>query len=365
LAAFGLQSAGACPIACVTTNPELLGQYLFYVDQVHLTSAGFAIVGRYAVRQLEAPLHFQAQTDVGLQAATSFGSTLQGRLDLAGARGGGGGGGLHVYISANTASRDFAASDTNLPYELDTMGVTGGAEYDSGGAVFGLAVNYARPKADMITDSGDVRAKAWQVGVYGGWASGGAFVQAHAGHGWLDYDIRRDAVIDEIAAETDGTAITVGAKAGYLLPLGGLSVGPVIGVNYAKADLDAYTETGDPVLINAVGEQEVSALVGSAGVEARGSFNSGGLAISPYLAVTAEKDFKGDGRIIRYAGTASPTVVNSFVLPDRSEDTYGRVTAGASLALGGTFALQIQGSTSFEQDGSDDMAGWVGLKVGF
>jgi len=61
LAAFGLQSAGACPIACVTTNPELLDRYLFYVDQVHLTSAGFAIVGRYAVRQLEAPLHFGAQ----------------------------------------------------------------------------------------------------------------------------------------------------------------------------------------------------------------------------------------------------------------------------------------------------------------
>lgn len=365
LPAFGLISAGACPIACVTTNPALLSQYLFYVDQVHLTSAGFAIVGRYAVRQLEAPLHFQAQTDVGLQAATSFGSTLQGRLDLSGARSGSGGGGLGLFVSANTASRDFAATSTNLPYELDTMGVTGGVEYDSGNAVFGLALNYARPKADMITDSGDVRAKAWQVGAYGGWASGGAFVQAHAGHGWLDYDVRRDAVIDEIAAETDGSAITAGAKAGYLIPLGGLSVGPVVGVNYAKADLDPYTETGDPVLTLNVEEQEVSALVGSAGVEARGSFNSGGLAVSPYVSLTAEKDFKGDGRIIRYAGTASPTIVNSFTLADRSEDTYGRLTAGASLALGGSFALQIQGSTSFEQDGADDMAGWVGLKVGF
>ena len=46
LAAFGLQSAGVCPIACVTTNPELLSRFLFYVDQVHLTSAGFGIVGR-------------------------------------------------------------------------------------------------------------------------------------------------------------------------------------------------------------------------------------------------------------------------------------------------------------------------------
>jgi phospholipase/lecithinase/hemolysin len=46
LNAFGLQSAGACPVACVTTNPELLDKYLFYVDNLHLTSAGFAIVGK-------------------------------------------------------------------------------------------------------------------------------------------------------------------------------------------------------------------------------------------------------------------------------------------------------------------------------
>jgi hypothetical protein len=83
LAAFGLQSAGACPTACVTTNPELLDRFLFYVDQVHLTSAGFAIVGRYAVRQLEAPLQMQAQGDLGLSAAGDFGRLMSGRLDLA------------------------------------------------------------------------------------------------------------------------------------------------------------------------------------------------------------------------------------------------------------------------------------------
>ena len=41
-----------------------------------MTSAGFAIVGRYAVRQLEAPLHLQAQAEVGLQTATAFGDAL-------------------------------------------------------------------------------------------------------------------------------------------------------------------------------------------------------------------------------------------------------------------------------------------------
>lgn len=49
--AFGLDSADACPAACVT-DPALARRYLFYVDKVHLTSAGFAILGRYALDQL-------------------------------------------------------------------------------------------------------------------------------------------------------------------------------------------------------------------------------------------------------------------------------------------------------------------------
>ena len=49
--AFGLVSAGACPAACIT-NPSLADKYLFYVDRLHLTSAGFAIIGREAVAEL-------------------------------------------------------------------------------------------------------------------------------------------------------------------------------------------------------------------------------------------------------------------------------------------------------------------------
>jgi phospholipase/lecithinase/hemolysin len=50
-AAYGLTSTGACPRACVG-NPALARRYLFYVDKLHFTAAGYAIVGRYAVEQL-------------------------------------------------------------------------------------------------------------------------------------------------------------------------------------------------------------------------------------------------------------------------------------------------------------------------
>lgn len=368
LSEFGLISAGACPIACVTTNPALLDQYLFYVDQVHLTSAGFAIVGRYAVRQLEAPLHFQAQTDLALHTATAFGATMLGRLDTSKARNGvADDRRLNFYVTGSTAGRDQGSTDTSLPYDLDVFGVTAGAEFNAApGAMLGLAVNYSTPKADFTTGSGGAEGTAWQAGLYGGWAgAGGAFVEGYAGYGWLEVENERDAVIDRIEGEADGDAIVAGAKAGYLFGVSKLRVGPVVGVQYAKAEIDAYTEQGDPVLTLNVQDQDLKALTGSAGVEVRGAWTSGGLAILPYATLVAEKDFEGDSRTIRYAGTASPTIVNSFVLPDRSKDTYARFTAGADMALGGAFSLQLNAGSSFGRNGGDDFAASVGLKAGF
>src|SRR3546814_161950 len=107
------------------------------------------------------------------------------------------------------------------------------------------------------------------------------------------------------------------------------------------------------------------ALVGSAGVEARGDWDVGGLAIRPYASLTAERDFEGDGRVVRYAGTASPTIVNSFVLQDRPDDTYGRITGGADIELVGSLSLQLTAATSFARDGGEDLFGMLGLNVGF
>jgi outer membrane lipase/esterase len=364
LAAFGLQSAGACPIACVTTNPELLDRFLFYVDQVHLTSAGFAIVGRYAVRQLEAPLHLQAQGDVGLQVASAFGSTLLGRLDLSAARSGGTSGGLSFYVDVNSASVSRPDTLQSLSYELDSTGITGGFDYDlGGGAVIGGAINYSRGEGDMNSGTGRAKATGWQGGVYAGWAGGGAFVEGYAGLGWLDYRIDRTAVIDDIHGRTDGTAFTAGGRAGYLFDLGGARIGPIVGLRYARAKLDGFTETGDPVLTLNVQDQETDSLVGSAGIEARGTLDIGGAAVQPYVQAAVEREFAGDARTVRYALTAAPTIVNQWVLPDRPDDIYGRVTAGANLDITGGISLQVNGTTSIGQDLGNDVAGFVGFRV--
>jgi hypothetical protein len=88
----------------------------------------------------------------------------------------------------------------------------------------------------------------------------------------------------------------------------------------------------------------------------------GGLAVRPYLAATAEREFEGDARTIRYALTAAPEIVNQWALPQRSDDIYGRITAGVNLHLGPAI-LQVQGSTTISNDEGNDVYGFLALRL--
>ncbi len=81
LDAYGLIGL-ACPAlpntSCIADPSQ---KFLFYYDQLHLTSAGFAIVGQYIATQLEAPLTLQATSDMSLDVARQFGRTLTARMD--------------------------------------------------------------------------------------------------------------------------------------------------------------------------------------------------------------------------------------------------------------------------------------------
>jgi phospholipase/lecithinase/hemolysin len=73
-AAYGLTSSSLCTPTpqCVTDSNHTNG-FLFYLDGLHLTSAGFAIVAKYVATQLQAPLTLEATSELGLGTARQFG----------------------------------------------------------------------------------------------------------------------------------------------------------------------------------------------------------------------------------------------------------------------------------------------------
>lgn len=365
-AAYGFTNTGACtPAATCVTDSNYTNQYLFYVDALHLTSAGFRVVGQYIATQLQAPLTLGATGELGMDTAHQFGRTLQSRVDLASPRDGDVSEGLKLFLVGDTFSHDVEVTQATDKFDIDGSGITVGATYGFGTGVVGIAGNYSRPKAKFVGDESRTEADSWQIGGFGGFAIAGAFAEAYLGYGWDDHDIRRKGVLENMRAKADGDHWLAGAKAGYLLPLGVMRAGPVIALDYAKANVDGYTETGDPALNLNVDSTSAKSLVGGIGAELRGDFDTSGVSVRPYLSAMLEKELNDGSRTMHFSQTSSPGIVNSWALGDRPDGIYGRISGGGSAQIVNGVTLNTVLSTTIGRDNGNDVSAQLGLNVGF
>jgi uncharacterized protein YhjY with autotransporter beta-barrel domain/phospholipase/lecithinase/hemolysin len=354
--AYGIQTL-VCPAFPNTTCVVNSNGYLFYGDLLHLTSSGFEIVGKYVARQLAAPLTLQAPSDLGFDTARQWGRTLSSRTDLYGR--GAAADGLRVYALGDAFSRRVPGSDQTSAFDIRGYGATVGAEYGVAGGLVGIAGNYSRPRATFGNDAARVRAHSWQVGAYGSIDMGGLFGQAYLGYGKDRDRITRVGVVEDMTARPHGSHTVAGAKGGYLFSFAGLQAGPIVAVDYARAKVNGYTESGDPALTLNVGRQSLKALTGQAGVEVRGDLAG----LHPFVDLTAEHDFSGDDRLISFSQTSAPVIVNRWDV-SRGKDTYGRLSGGASVNLG-RVSLDAAASTTISRDGGQELGAQIGVKARF
>jgi outer membrane lipase/esterase len=364
--AYGFTSVGPCaPIAQCVADSTYANQFVFWVDGLHPTSRTSALFAQYIATQLQAPLTLEAPSELGLDTARQFARTLTGRMDLSSPRDGDLAKGLQVFLVGDYLSRDVAPDLATDAFEIRGYGVTAGAQYGFGNGVVGIAGNYSRPKASFTNDASETRDRTWQIGGYGAADLLGGFGQAYVGYGHDDHRIARTGIVLPINASPSGSHWVAGAKAGYLASLGLLRVGPVVALDYAKAKVGGYSESGDPALTLNVGSSSAKALEGSIGAELRGRVEAGGAGIRPFGSVVLVKDLIGDGRTIEFAQTSAPTIVNSWQFADRSKHVYERVSAGASARLFGGVNVDALISTTFDKRDGNDTAAHVGVRVDF
>ncbi len=268
------------------------------------------------------------------------------------------------YVQANGGVSDRQATTGSDGFHLDSVGGTVGTEYRvNANTIIGAAFDYSNLRAHLFNSAGTTEADSYQFGVYGGWTDRHFFAQAIATIGHQDY---RDSRPDAITASPDGSTFVVGGKTGYLFDIGPAQLGPIGGLTYAHAQVNGYTESGDPALTLHVGSQTEEALVGSVGVQLRAPVMIHGQYFDPYVNVTAEDDFIGNGRVIQFNASSTPLVVNTWNIPNTaSRNVYGRVTAGVVAPVWRNVSFTANVSRSFAREGGDDFYGAGGLKVSF
>lgn len=396
-ARYGFTSVGVCPIAtCVGTTPAAIAiqnQYLFYVDGIHLTSHGFAILGEYIVNRLDAPLTFSPQADLGMNSALGFASTLFGKLDTFQQAYSLGSSAMNAYnayaevtkappylkappvavnpwsfyMQATGGISNREATVASNAFNLESVGGTIGSEYRiNNNAFVGGAFDYANPRASQFNNAGTTDVNSYQLGIYGAWADAHFFAQGLATIGQQDYRNSRPGVVDIITSNPEGTSVVAAGKVGYLFDAGNSQVGPIAGLTYAHVRVNGYTESGDPVLTLSVGQQSTEALIGSVGAQFRTPFTVNGRVIVPYLNLTAEDDLIGNGRIIQFGATSAPLIINNWAIPNSmSEHVYGRIAGGVVAPVSNNVALTLNLARTLGQQGGDDFYGTGGLRISF
>ena len=105
----------------------------------------------------------------------------------------------------------------------------------------------------------------------------------------------------------------------------------------------------------------MSQRAGQLGIEGRASFIEG---VSSYMTLAAERELSGDSRVISFAHTTAPGIVNQWDV-SREKETYGRFTSGMSVNLWEGATLNTTMSRTFGREGGQEMGLQLGFKAGF
>ena len=403
--AYGFTAAGVAPnaygggpasaggfgsINAYNAQPFNVQNQFFTPDGLHWTYRYHEWLAAAIANQLLAPYTLASQADLVDATAQAFSNSMMRRLEDYRARSMVSDlvsadlpvkarppppspyGPFSFYVEGLYASGDRADRAGGAGIDYNVGGVTFGADYRiSPTFLVGVAFNYSNATADVNQGWGHLRSDAYQLAGYASWSDRNWFADLAVSGGWDNIKVTRPGII-ALAGSPDGSSLVVQGKTGYLFDIASLGVGqsnaavvkagPIAGFSYSHVHIDAYTETGDPILNQAVGSQSSDGFTGRAGVEFRSAYLWNSWKISPWLAVTVEHDFADGARVLTTAQTYALALTIATPVSNPTE-TYGRVAGGFSAQVAQNVFVNLNGEATFARDNGNDYALTGGVKV--
>lgn len=322
---------------------------LFQPDNIHLSSHGFEVLARYMGNVVAAPYAHAVQPRVAQASARTFGGALLDRLDASRSFTSTSEGFTLYAIGAHRAGeRDGGARRLGDDYRAG-VGTLGGELRITPQLRAGLALGYTEVGSDL--DGGDeVDDQAFQLAGYLSYYDGGWFGDALLGYGRHDLDLDRRGVLYPVSGSTDADTFGATLRGGYLFDLGGLRVGPLLGLRYSRTEVDGYRERGDALLAYRVDGQTLTSKTGEAGVQLRTPFHVAGRAMEGYLNLTWQHEFGDRNRTLTTTLEQAPLLPIRTSVDDFESRDHGVIGGGVSLALSDNLSVALSASTTFAGD---------------
>jgi outer membrane autotransporter protein len=370
-AKYGFLGFMCVPPSCTSFHSP----FYFGPDGLHLTDAGFDLVGKYMANIVEAPGTIAAQPGVVSATTSGFVQSVLGRLDssrtareLAGSEAGPGAtfsGGLTAYTMGSVLGGNRSDSSFLGGYDYDATSGTIGIELNiSRYLILGVAGNYTTASADLNSGA-SIGVDAVQGAAYLSYATRQFFAEALAAYASHDVDLSRPGITDQVTSKTDATSVGAALRGGYLVEFGGLRVGPIAGVTYVRSKVDGYTESGDPLLTFSVSGQTLESIAGNLGLRFMAPFKVGSTIVVPRVDILLEHQFGDHTRTLTASLTQASLLPILTPVSDFDPRTYGRVEGGVTFQFSPEWSASINGGTTFDKDSARDYHVSGGLSFRF
>jgi outer membrane lipase/esterase len=359
---------------CVnTTTPSADYAYLaspdaqqtyFYADDSHFSAAGQKIEADYVYGLLVAPSQISMLAETAVASRTSLVNGIQQQIEASRAHTSGGP--FNVWATGDLADRDFGAASGFSAASGGSASLAAGLSYELAPWItIGAAVSTGRGEPEWGGGRGGFDQEERTASAYAALHGDALWASVVATYGALDYEVDRYVPLGiggyANHGETEGDNWSVGGRVGYEFDWNGVSIGPVAGLLWQRADIAGFTETVSNVTSLGFSDQSRDSFVSTLGWRAKVRLGDW----QPFAEVAWHHEFASPGRSVT-ADLTSASYAPAYTLPAaQANEDWGAVTLGTTVALDDGVVVLGSVRTEFDADGAQGYGAQLGFNVSF
>ena len=253
---------------------------------------------------------------------------------------------LGAFVSGNAIYGKLDATGDLQKSNFTTSGTMGGLDYRlSDNFVAGLLFSYAHTSAELDGEGSTSSIDAYSPGAYATYFDGPFHWDGMAAYSRNAYTSDRNIIFTGINrtahGTTDGDQLSLDANTGYDFKVDHYRLGPTVGLEYVKLNVNGFTETGAGSADLLVKSQDADSLKSRIGTRIDRPFTAKGIGLDPEVRVAWQHEYMDDSRNIS-AQFADPNATSQFTVhttdPQRDSALLG---AGIKAQLTKNFDLYL------------------------
>lgn len=251
-----------------------------------------------------------------------------------------------VFLSGSSVDGNQNNTDFEVGYDLKTDHYTLGADLQIN-AQWLLGVAYGTTDTELkysndFQDYSDNDSDHYLL--YSSWYRKNFAVDMTLGYSSGEFETRRQLPDAVASGQTENDMIYLSVTGAYDFSQGGMTYGPLAGLDYLNGDIDAFTEQGESIWNAEYNSQEIKSLVYTLGAQASYAHSFSWGVILPFGKAIWRYELEEDRDLIvgRFAINPSDDFT---IIPDKPDTSWYEVSAGLSVV----FAHGISAFISYEE----------------